>query len=134
MKTSEVKVQFIEVTASISSRALRQILEAVIQETFTKPNFWIDQLHFYAAHVEPSCTGFTVTLNGADIADRAGFFSPKVTDDQLKGLLLPALASMLEAQARRLVDRELWLRAVHVVKVDRNPPATVNVKQYSRWL
>jgi hypothetical protein len=130
----EIKSQFLEITAAVSYRALREMIEAAINQAFENPNIWIDQLHFFHGSVSPCTHQFHVILNVADIADSAGFFSNTVTDDQIKAMLLPVLGSMLEEQARKLVNQELWLRSVREVSINRMPRASQAAQRYLRWL
>lgn len=130
----DIKAQFLEIAVSIPSRAVRQMVEDAIRQAFLDTNFWIEQLHFFAAAVEESATGFTVTLHVADIADDQGFFSNRMSDDHLKALLLPALGSMLEAHVRQQFNQEHWLRLARVVSVNRMPRPSGAAQRYNRWL
>lgn len=134
MKGVDITAKFLEIAVSIPSRAVRQMVEDAIRESFEDTNFWIDQLHLFAAAVEESATGFTITLHVADIADDQGFFSNRMSDDHLKALLLPALASMLEARVRQQFDHEHWLRLARVVNVNRMPRPSGMAPHYGRWL
>lgn len=129
-----IKAQFLEITASVSLRVLRQIVEAAIQQAFARPDFWMEQFHVFAAVVDPTPSGLMASFQVADIADANGFLSPKLTEDQMKALLLPVLADTLAEQARRLVEREVWLRSVHVLRVNRNPGNSLVAEKYRRWL
>lgn len=134
MKAPDINAKFLEITALVSLRAVRQMVETAVLQAFSCPNFWAEQLHFFHAAVEPSADKLQVVFTAADIPDADGFLSPKLTDDQIKALLLPVLTEIVVDQARLLVEREIWFRHVHVVSVNRNPASSFAAEKYKRWL
>src|SRR4051794_17902434 len=102
----KVGAQFLEIAASISSRALHEMVEAAIRQAFKDTNFWMDQLHFFAAGLAETPAGFAITLHVADIADTNGFFSNQIGDDHIRALLLPILAGMISESTRRKCEQE----------------------------
>jgi hypothetical protein len=130
----EIKTQFLEITASIPARALREIVETAIRQAFKDANFWIEQLHVFAAGVEETPAGFAITLHVADIADANGFYSNRLSDDHLKAMLMPALAGMISERARRKCEQEIWMRLIRILNVNRMPRPSQAAQQYRRWL